>query len=301
MTADLARKREPIVYPSGTGFRAELVTELVEFCVERHKIYVRRFVIGDPPPWTDDPILQRYHFCNVYRYLDRTTIWLKDEWYPRVIVDPVLAAAIARIFNEPNSLDLIRDQLADFPGRSLEILRDARSHGVRVFNSRAYLVTAGRSAAPGESYELLPSIVETLAAVARSSCDAATLRGVVDHLIRFPGFGPMIATQAALDLALTPRLWDAADRETFCSIGPGSGKMLGEMFGQAVDVAHWSAYPQERGRDQVLRVRELALEEWPSELPPPTAADVEHALCELYKYRRIASGDLKNNPRRYRP
>lgn len=300
MTVDLARRREPIVYPTGTGFRDDLVHELVEFCVERYKIYVRKEVGREPWPWTDDPILRDYHFCNVYRDLDRTTVWLATEWYPRVDVDLVFAAAVARIFNEPRSLNLIRGELAAFPGRTLEVLREARADGIRVFNSRAYLVTAGRSVGAGESYELLPLIVETLAKVSRSSCDATTVRGVTDHLRTFSGFGPMIAAQAALDLVATPRLRDAEDRGSFCSIGPGSARMLGEIYSEAVDIAHWSAYPQNKGRRQVIEVRELTLESWPSELPTPTVADVEHALCELYRYRRIASGDLKNSPRRYR-
>jgi hypothetical protein len=46
---------------------------LCYFVRERHNIYLRRKA-GKPKPWTEDPILQRNYFCNVYRELDKTTV-----------------------------------------------------------------------------------------------------------------------------------------------------------------------------------------------------------------------------------
>ena len=52
--------------------------QMEAFAIERHKIYLRRSA-GQPFPWTDDPILQKYKFNNIYRELDKTTIWIKDS------------------------------------------------------------------------------------------------------------------------------------------------------------------------------------------------------------------------------
>ena len=46
---------------------------------ERYNIYLSR-VANDPPPWTEDPIFQKYKFCNVFREHDRVTIWLRENW-----------------------------------------------------------------------------------------------------------------------------------------------------------------------------------------------------------------------------
>ena len=51
------------------------VKRLFAFANERHMIYRRREA-GESPPWTADPILCNYRFTNVYRELDRVTIWI---------------------------------------------------------------------------------------------------------------------------------------------------------------------------------------------------------------------------------
>src|SRR3990167_10626784 len=54
---------------------------LWNYVTERHQIYLRR-ARGDPPPWTDDPILRQFRFCNVYRALDKGTLWYTAKVVP---------------------------------------------------------------------------------------------------------------------------------------------------------------------------------------------------------------------------
>ena len=42
---------------------------------ERHRIYVLK-ELGIQKPWTKDPIFLDYYFCNVFRYLDKTSKWI---------------------------------------------------------------------------------------------------------------------------------------------------------------------------------------------------------------------------------
>lgn len=42
------------------------------FAARRQEIFERR-VAGRPAPWTDDPILRQFKFCNVYRAADRVS------------------------------------------------------------------------------------------------------------------------------------------------------------------------------------------------------------------------------------
>jgi hypothetical protein len=58
---------------------ADIVPELFAFMKERHAIWERK-VAGQPKPWTQDPILQSYRFCNVYRELDTVTVWINNNW-----------------------------------------------------------------------------------------------------------------------------------------------------------------------------------------------------------------------------
>ena len=52
------------------------INDFFAYARKRHEIYLKRKA-GEPPPWTDDPILQQYRFTNVFRELDKTTLWFK--------------------------------------------------------------------------------------------------------------------------------------------------------------------------------------------------------------------------------
>lgn len=45
------------------------------FMNERHNIWHKRFVEKLTPPWTEDPILKVTKYTNIYRELDRGTLW----------------------------------------------------------------------------------------------------------------------------------------------------------------------------------------------------------------------------------
>lgn len=58
---------------------------------------------GEQPPWTDDALLQHYRFCNVYRELDKQTIYihtrlqhLRDN-FPLWLFNIIIARFIAKI------------------------------------------------------------------------------------------------------------------------------------------------------------------------------------------------------------
>ena len=45
------------------------------FAYERQNIFLKKEK-GLPAPWTDDPILREYKFCNSYRVNDRVSQYL---------------------------------------------------------------------------------------------------------------------------------------------------------------------------------------------------------------------------------
>ena len=52
--------------------------EFLQWITEREAIRLRR-IAGNPPPWTDDPILREWSFCNVCREADHTTEWIAQH------------------------------------------------------------------------------------------------------------------------------------------------------------------------------------------------------------------------------
>ncbi len=77
-----------------------MIDDFFAYARERHAVYLRR-ASGSPAPWTEDPVLQQYRFCNIFRELDATTIWFREN-----VRDPLrdrpevlLATVVFRLFN----------------------------------------------------------------------------------------------------------------------------------------------------------------------------------------------------------
>ena len=70
------------------------IDEFWRYVLERHSIYERRLQ-GYTRPWTDDPILHRFRFCNVYRRLDPTSTALIDVLKTKSSADEVAFASMA--------------------------------------------------------------------------------------------------------------------------------------------------------------------------------------------------------------
>ena len=101
------------------------IKAFLKFAHERHEIYLRR-TAGRPKPWTRDPILQTYSFTNVYRELDRVTIWVREHIREPFADHPHLwfMLCMASQINWPETLEeLIQDKRGAWPGNERHIHR----------------------------------------------------------------------------------------------------------------------------------------------------------------------------------
>ena len=83
----------------------EQIDGFFKYINERHQIYCRRQA-GIQAPWTEDPIIKEFSFCNVFRELDSVTIWLRKNWKEPYADHPNLpfAMSVARQINWPDTL-----------------------------------------------------------------------------------------------------------------------------------------------------------------------------------------------------
>jgi DNA polymerase I-like protein with 3'-5' exonuclease and polymerase domains len=86
-----------------------LLNQFVAFVTERHAVYGRRKAGLPREEWTNDQILARWSFCNMYRHLDKTTAWIWDNWCVPHADDPDLwfAMVIARLINHIPTLETL--------------------------------------------------------------------------------------------------------------------------------------------------------------------------------------------------
>ena len=97
-----------------TEFLAEEVNRFCYWQTEREKIRLQKEESKFSPPWTDDPILQEFKFCQVFREDDRTTRWFRTHIREPLAnsSDVIMATIIFRWFNFiPTGRTLIENDL----------------------------------------------------------------------------------------------------------------------------------------------------------------------------------------------
>src|SRR3954452_21359493 len=102
--------------------RPEIFDTYWRFAAERLRIFLQRSE-GRPSPWTDDPILRQYKFCNTFRAADRVSQYLiRDVIYgPRATdlaaEDTFLRIALFRLFSKETTWEAL-EQSSDGVARS---------------------------------------------------------------------------------------------------------------------------------------------------------------------------------------
>jgi len=199
------------------------LNDLMFWVGERERMRLRRSE-GHPSPWTTDPILHHYRFCNVDRCHDRVTQWVHNNWLRPNDGLPSLpfAMAVARMVNLPETLaDLgypyIWDNL-----RFIEVLARRKLAGKKVWTS-AYMITGGYSEG-GESKEVI--IARVLTTLYNQLLMTPVKQGdTLDEAatkLRAPGIGTFLSAQIIADLKYSQILETAKDWDWWCAPGPGS-------------------------------------------------------------------------------
>ncbi len=266
--------------------------ELVAFIKERQRIFIAKET-GKRRPWTKDPILEKYRFCNVHREDDRVTRWLRDHWYPNFTGNPDMwfTAIVARLFNQPDALEAIRPYVLPWkPERIREILHKRKEAKLRNFNA-AYIVSTNGIAMEKVDYIVLRVLGPIWAARQRMRPKVDdTLATYHILLTQFDGLGSFIAAQVVADLKYLDGcpLSTADDWWTFAASGPGSRRGLNRVLGfplnKNLPEFGWRAHLN----DLLKNVNKMLTGyDW----APFHAQDLQNCLCEFDKYERARLGE----------
>lgn len=264
---------------------------LVAFIVERETVRQLR-ERGSPWPWTSDPILQQFRFCNVHREDDTVTRWIAENWRTPYsdYKDVWHLMALARWFNEPRTLGRYQHYNKKFPAWSRAVLESStaeqKSQGVRVFNP-AYMITTA-----GVKQDKLEYLCDKLDLLWRRRegmrpRSGDTLCSYQMLLSSFDGMGSFLAGQVVADLRYTAPLDAASDLETFACSGPGSRRGLARVVGRHPHF-HWKEdewravhYKLQVRVNQMLYRHKIKLH----------GQDLQNCLCEFDKYERARLGE----------
>ncbi len=259
------------------------------FIVERHRIYERR-QSGAPAPWTKDTILAQYRFCNVYRELDRVTMWITRHWRtPRQDhADLWFALVVARLINHPFTLAQLGVPLPWDKKRFIRTLHGRRAEGLKTFGS-AYIVSTNGRAQDKAEY-LANSVLDPMwhyRENLRPRRNAQTLQNYHETLVECQGMGSFMAAQVVADIKYVAPILRATDWWTFAASGPGSRRGMSYVTGNPIATT-WREHEWRHALSELSTlVRPCAKEHG---LPRIHAQDLQNCLCEFSKYRRTQLG-----------
>lgn len=265
---------------------------LLNFMHERHSIYIKK-EMGRKPPWSKDPILQKYYFCNVYRELDKVTIAIKNYIRKPYAKNNNLwfMLAIARQFNLPSTLfSIMNERLWPVekwePRKIKDLLSHLKDSGEKLYNS-AYMIT-GSGAEGKEKHHLTIDILTDLWKSRRPIEEALkqnSLETAWKVFLPFRSWGPFMSYELVTDLRHTRYLNRAKDIYTWANAGPGAVRGLNRLIGVPLN-SKWSR------NQSVVQMREIlddVSNRWKSS-PKLEMRDIEHSLCEFDKYMRCKEG-----------
>ncbi len=251
-----------------------MLDDLKFWITEREAIRVKKEA-GLPRPWTKDPILATYRFCNVHREDDKVTKFIKEHFRDPNDGHPamILNMAMCRLINWIPTLEAIGfiDNWKQERPIFTATMRHLTEKPGKVWTG-AYMITAEADGSP--KYE---SVARTLDWIAEDAWGTDTCLQTWEDLKGAPRVGSFIAAQIVADLKHTHMLRDAADHDTFCAPGPGSVRGLNLLRG----LPQGTKWGQPEFQAEVNRLR---LEV--SDVIDVDAQDMQNCLCEFSKWKR---------------
>jgi len=273
------------------------MTETVEsffgWIKERHNIYLSR-AAGNPPPWTEDPILANYKFTNPFRENDRVTVWMRQNWtnlqdtrpHEEILFNTCMFRMIGTSeFAEEHGW--VSNWEPEYTKRLIE-KRIAQK--LRTFTG-AYIITNQGLKMPKSQvvvdYFLTPiwNDRKDLVTVMKA-CN--TLQNSHEFLGKYKGWGGggFMAYEVVTDLNYTPVLPEPLDRYSWANAGPGAVRGLNRIHDRKLT----KGLNQKQANDEMRQLLVVANQYLEGSCVPVDDVDmrtIEHSLCEWDKYERV--------------
>jgi len=281
-----------------------LFNELVAFVNEREQVRLNKDS-GMLQPYTLDPILSKYRFCNVRRRDDRVSQWLINNYYRNVSGDVWFRALLARLINWPPTLLYLMDNLV-IPRRAeefnpylfIEAMKHLESKGEKVYSS-AYIVYPTMVKGNTKSVNLAEYIIAPIIKIApqiRGAIASGSIKHTTNALATSFGIQTFIAGQVSSDLTyLRGQLDNAIDLYSWAPMGPGSQRGLNRLHERKL----LKIITEKQFNQELIEARDVIIKS-NDKFKDLTLHDVQNVFCEFDKYQRVKTGEGK--PRQnYKP
>jgi hypothetical protein len=264
---------------------------------ERYSIYLKK-ERGDPKPWSENEILQKFFFTNAYRELDKTTVWYRDN--------------IREVKPFKNNMKLIFATMAfrrfSFIDTGEILLRAGLFENWDSAKARKLLINQKKIATGGfivsggtgktkldgicdQIHEVWDQREEIIKNVMRPD-RRKSIQAMCHYLTGKPGIGKFMAYEIACDFRWTFILKDAVDLNTWCNPGPGCirgfMRVWGRNFEKPKNVKDDRTKAPPDFYPKMRELLEICWDRLPKHMPKFELREIEHSLCEVDKYDRIS-------------
>lgn len=297
-----------ITLPPGHTLRPSKVFDTYwNFAKERQDIFFKR-IMGAPPPWSNDLILQTYKFTNAYRASDRVSQYLirnviyDAKYEPEDVLFRIL---LFKTFNKIETWEVLTRKFGtityrDFdPNTADEVLLATMKSGRSIYSGAYIMPSGGRSEHPTFKHRthieiLLHMMKESLLSRILST---KSLNEVFSLLKTFPLVGDFLAYQYSIDINYS-ELIDFSE-SSFVVPGPGARNGIRKCFLDSGGICE---------SDIIKLVTDLQEEEfsrlglqfkdlWGRSLQ---LIDCQNLFCEVDKYARVAHPSVQGITNRHR-
>lgn len=278
------------------------------FATERQAIFYRRLRGGVADCLTSDPILQNYRFTNAYRAADRVSQYLiREVQYgtrrSQDLKEIFFRTLLFKIFNRIETWETIERTVGciAWVDANLQKVSDTLDHlisrGTRIYSS-AYIMPSppfGNTRKHSNHLALLAQMMSDR--IPDRIAQAGSLRATYEILSKYPGLGPFLAFQYAIDLNYSPMM--IADEAEFVVAGPGALDGISKCFSDFADhsaeyVIDWTVDRQEAEFERLgLQFESL----FGRRLQP---IDCQNLFCEISKYSRVAHPEVTGIANRHK-
>lgn len=250
---------------------------------EREDIRKRREA-GEPPPWSPDPILSNYRWCNVRRMDDKVSRWLL-EWHranPEIgFQNRIVPALAGRLINWPDTLATLPYPTPYNEEAWTKGLNRRFTNGEKVFTG-AYIIN-GALGGP-KILQITQKILAPIWLMRRKAPrHPTTMKEVWSWLNGKPGIGSFMAGQAVADLRHIHYELPWEDRYSWAPEGPGSIRGVNRLLGRPLE----KRMPSDEWLDVVRVAYAQAAARLPVTFRRLELMDLQNCLCEYDKFRRL--------------
>ena len=277
--------------------KTKIFDEYWKFAFERQEIFMKRFN-QEPQPWTNNPILSKYKFTNVYRASDRVSQYLiKNVIYngSQDYEDVFFRILLFKMFNKVETWADIVTRLGHWPSWSkfsFDKYEKAFKHSLKydALYSSAYMMPNPpfNKEKKYQNHLMLLKYMMTNKLPSKI-INSKSLKDVYSLMREQDSFGDFLAFQYTIDLNYSEII--DFDESDFVVAGVGAVRGIKKCF---KDVKK-SQYEQiiykmaERSNEEFKRLGLPFQNLFGRDLKP---IDCQNIFCEIDKYSRVAFPDI---------